>query len=299
MGDVRFDAALEQVEKARREGNVEQVSPETGIQALGALAAAEDGVLANVLTTRLLNQVRRSATLLRFVAEGVVALDGDGIVLYANPAAERMLGQEEGGLRGRRFHDTVHHGKMDGEDVAREDCALLRTLEAGTHDRVWVNDHDTFRRRDGSTFLVGFSAAAITVHGEPTGVAVVFRDITREKEHEAELKLHRAALDAVPEPVFWLDHDGSILYVNVAASDHLGYGRDELERMKVFDVDVDFPPDRWSENWERVRRDGIVRIESRHRTRDGEVVPVSIKVTHVEHDGRGFHVAVARRHDGR
>ena len=253
---------------------------------------------ANVLTTRLLNQFRRSATLLRFVGEGVVALDAEGRILFSNPAAERLLGWGEGTLLGRDFHETVHHRRADGRRVAREECALLSALAETEDDLVHVNDHDVFTRKDGSTFMAGFVSAAIKYQGENTGLATLFRDITTEKGREAALQLHAAALDAVPEPVFSLGRDGSILYANTEASDHLGYSRDEMARMRVFDFDVDFPPDRWHANWERLRRGGVASIESRHRTREGQVVPVAIEVRHVEHEGQEFHVAVARRREG-
>lgn len=190
----------------------------------------------------------------------------------------------------------MNHRDHAGEVVSRERCGLLHPLH-GQDGVARVSDHDRFERADGSTFLVGFVAAPILEQEEPTGLAVVFRDISEQKARESELAVYRAALDAVPAPVFWLARDASILYVNVAASDHLGYSREELCRMRVFDFDDEFPRETWGEHWQRVREEGVVTLGSTHTHHDGRKLRVVVKVQHIEHEGDEFHVAVVRRQE--
>lgn len=294
MGDNRFRSVLEDVQRAFREGRMNSVDAEAAIQALGALASQQDGHLANALATRLLNQFRRSSTLLQYVADGVVALDDDGRVLFANPAAEAMLGRDREALIGRDFHDTVGHRKSTGEEISREECVILRLMDEATIDQVRVHDHDLFERADGTTFMVGLTAAAIVQQGERTGVAVVFRDITQQQENEARLALFGPALDAIPMPVFALRRDGGVLYANEAAAAHLGHPREALTRMRVFDFDIDYPVERWDDYWARIKRGEIRRIDTRHRVRDGRIVPVHVRVTHVERGADEFHIALAQ-----
>lgn len=292
MGDTRFRQALDLARDAQRNGEMAQVSPETCIQALGALAAESEPLLANVLASRALNQSRRAATLLRFVGEGVVALDVDGRVTYANPAAEELLGHPKDAMLGQDFHMLVHHHTQGDHEMGREACRVLSVLnEAGPP--AHVDDHDVFTRADGSTFFVGFIAAAIEADGEPTGVALAFRDITRIKEEEAALRLQDVALEAVPAPIFFVQRDGSFCYANQAAADHLGApSASSLVGERVFDVDVDMTPDAWAEHWQRIKRAGAASIASRHRRRDGRILPVTVRITHVEHDQGELHVAV-------
>lgn len=294
MGDIRFEKALREAEAARQASAMRNLSAETAIGALAALGARADPMFANILATRALNNARQTSTLLHFLVEGVVALDVDGRIRFANRAAHDLLGREEGDLDGLDFHETVHHSKAGGEAVPRHDCALLRALEDAGEEKVQENDHDVFERPDGEAFLAGFSAATIRLDGEVTGLAVAFRDISKEKEHEASLRLFGVGLDAVAEPVFWLGRKGEFLYANAAAAEHLGRPGEEVRRLRVFDVDLDYPESGWDEHWERVRREGMVRIETRHLTDEG-IVPVVVKVTHVEHEEHEFHVAVVRR----
>lgn len=291
MGDVRFDASLRAVRQAASEPQPQPIPPETGVEALAALAADTDPVLANVLATRLLNQFRRSATLLEFAGDGVIALDGDGRILFANPAAGRLLGWETRALLGRDFHSTTGHHKEGHDAMDREECEILGALRQNAK-IVRVNDHDVFLRKDGSSFLVGFVAAPILYQNEPTGLAVVFRDITTEKTRESDLALSATALDAVPVPVLWVGRDGNFLYANAAAAKHFRYDRRALLGMSVFDVDLDLPPEGWDAHWLSVRRTGSASFPSHHRTREGDVRLVTVRVQHVERGGHEFHVAV-------
>lgn len=294
MGDTRFHSALDRYERARREGHLAGLSAETGIQALGALAAETDAVEANVLATNLLNQVRRSATLLRFVGDGVVALDVDGRIQFANPAAHHLLGREAGTLLGEDFHDVVDHRCADSAPVSRERCRLLGAMEAAEGALVQVED-ERFAREDGSTFAVGYAVAPIVHRGDMAGLAVVFRDRTRQQEHERTLALHAAALEAVPIPVFWVGHDGGILYANEAAAEHIGAPRGTLTRMHVWDFSSERSAEEWPEWWARMKRVGGREFDTVHRCMDGTEVPVHIRVRLVESGGEEFHVAVVER----
>lgn len=293
MGDVRFEEPLRLFQEARRRGVLDRLSPETGVQALAALAAEADPMAANVLATRLLNQMRRSATLLRYVADGVVYLDHQGRVLFANPAAEELLGVEAGALLGHDFHDlTRHRRKGDAHALNRERCEILAALD-DPDNVARVSDGDVFERSDGTSFLVGFVVAPVVEQGEQMGVAVVFRDITQQMEREGKLALARAALESTPVPVFWLDRDGDFLYTNPAAAAHLGHPPEALARMTVYDVDPGFDREGWDRTWEEVKRSGSAELDVHHLRADGSLVPVHLRVHHVAHAGREFHVAIA------
>ena len=51
------------------------------------------------------------------MAEGLYALDADGLVTYMNPAAASMLGWTEDELRGKPMHATVHFQRADGTTI--------------------------------------------------------------------------------------------------------------------------------------------------------------------------------------
>lgn len=270
------------------------MSPEDIVHALGALGKQADALMANVLATDLLNRLRHGLALFEHVSEGVVALDEDGVVTYANPGALRILGCAPSDIIGRDFHDTTGH-RLRGASTTlpRAECLILQTLGPRRR-RVEARGSDVFLRRDGSERLVGYSAAPVVHRGHVIGAAVVFRDITQEKQQEARLALFETALDAVADPVLWVSEDGSLQYANRAACAFFGRPRELLVRLTVFELHPAFTPESWRAHWLRVRGDRCERLRARQRRGDGVEVLTEVSIAHVAQDPDEFHVVSIR-----
>lgn len=102
------------------------------------------------------------------------------------------------------------------------------------------------------------------------------------------------ALNRMNEAAYLLDATGRFLYSNDEASQTLGYGSQELSRMRVWDIDPDWTAQRWEEAWAALREQGSAVIETVHRRKDGSLIPVQIKASYFEYGGREFNLAIAR-----
>ncbi|WP_051617330.1 cache domain-containing protein [Desulfonatronovibrio hydrogenovorans] len=116
--------------------------------------------------------------------------------------------------------------------------------------------------------------------------AQVMGNIKR-KEAEDALRMTQFAMDKASDSIIWVGEEGDILYANDSASSSLGYSKDELLKMKVFDIDPDFPADKWEDHKNELRKKVHMRFESRHLTKDGRVFPVEISTNYFEYKG-GF-----------
>jgi PAS domain S-box-containing protein len=97
---------------------------------------------------------------------------------------------------------------------------------------------------------------------------------------------------------FWIDHardaacgvasDARILYVNNAACRSLGYTRDELLTMRVYDVDAGFSGESWAAHWQNIKQHGSITWESEHRTKGGRLFPVQIVADFLEYEGEEY-----------
>ncbi len=143
------------------------------------------------------------------MAEGLYALDGDGLVTFANPAASKMLGWTEEELRGRSMHDIVHFQRSDATDLPSSECPILRVAATGCPTRV---GDDAFVCRDGTVLPVAYSAAALGNGPANQGVVVVFRDITEQKKERAALQRELATLSWIGRIRDALDDDRFVLY---------------------------------------------------------------------------------------
>jgi PAS domain S-box-containing protein len=143
------------------------------------------------------------------MAEGLYALDADGLVTYMNPAAASMLGWTGDALRGKPMHATVHFQRADGTKVPAEDCPLLQVRTQGRSVRIL---DDAFTRRDGSIFPVAYSSAPLWSGATLQGVVVVFRDITEEKTEQAAAQRELDALTWLGRIRDAIDENRLVLY---------------------------------------------------------------------------------------
>lgn len=143
------------------------------------------------------------------MAEGLYALDRDGLVTYMNRAAESMLGWTEAELRGKPMHETAHFQRSDGSKVAAEECPLLQVRTQGRSVRIL---DDTLTAKDGSIFPVAYSSAPLRSGTTLEGVVVVFRDITEEKKEQAAAQRELDALMWLGRIRDAIDEDRLVLY---------------------------------------------------------------------------------------
>ncbi len=111
---------------------------------------------------------------------------------------------------------------------------------------------------------------------------------------EEVLRFTRFSLDHCCEAVFWTTEDARFFDVNQAACRSLGYSREEILDMTVFDVDPEISPGDWKEHWKEVEQQGARVIESQHRAKDGSLFPVELSINHFDYEGAGYHCIFAR-----
>ena len=162
------------------------------------------------------------------MAEGVYALDGDGLLIYMNDAASKMLGWTEEELRGKRMHDMVHHQHIDGTPCREDECPLLAVRAQGQP--TWVVE-DAFTRKDGSIFPSAYSAAPFLDGSNEDGVhgvVVVFRDTTSESAERVCVQRELANLAWVGRIRDALDEQRLVLHTQPIVPLRGGEPREEL-----------------------------------------------------------------------
>ncbi|WP_404394079.1 PAS domain S-box protein [Pseudoalteromonas phenolica] len=85
------------------------------------------------------------------------------------------------------------------------------------------------------------------------------------------------------DEVFWMRSDSEIFYVNDAACKKLGYSREELVGMHVWEWDPLFPREVWPEFWQEMQQKRNIEFETQHQKKSGEVFPVRIRGHLLQH----------------
>ena len=144
-----------------------------------------------------LRQVRlEAADVLRNLRTGVVTVDGDGRLLYCNPAAEDILGFKAADWNERPI--MPEFARMAPEFWAAITATARRGVRAM---RVEARVH-----RPDRTFPIGLTTTTLEAHGGPPRVTAIFTDISDSKRLE-ELRLRAERLEAVAELSSSLAHE--------------------------------------------------------------------------------------------
>ncbi|NEU82455.1 response regulator [Nostoc sp. UIC 10630] len=99
---------------------------------------------------------------------------------------------------------------------------------------------------------------------------------------ESALRLSQFYLDRFREPIFFVNSNAQLIYVNEAACQILGYSREKLLTMTVHDIDPNFPAETWHSQWQELRQKDSSSFESIHQTEDGRNLDVKITFSYLE-----------------
>ena len=121
---------------------------------------------------------------------------------------------------------------------------------------------------------------------------------TSEEENNAiEDAQFRSLIDRAYDGLFLIDPEtGQIEGANQTVCDWLGYSKDEVLDMTIFDCQTTFSePDEWQTFVRRVRNENGVQLENEITTRTGSKLPVEGSISVVSVDGSDYVVAIPRR----
>lgn len=129
--------------------------------------------------------------------EGLVTLDAFGLVTDVNPAATRMLGWTADELRGTSMHEAI--SMLSGPPAPGRAGRLLRVPA------------EEFRRRDGTTLAVSYTAAPYDAGDGASGSVVVFRDTSAQQQEQSLLQHARTTARILRKIRDALDEDRFVL----------------------------------------------------------------------------------------
>jgi PAS domain S-box-containing protein len=129
---------------------------------------------------------------------------------------------------------------------------------------------------------------------DPESCIFTVVDITEQQRTEEHLRFAQFAMDRARDPIVWVRDDGCIFYANDSACKSLGYSREELLKMTVFDVDPTYPREAWVPAWTRLRRDGSLLIEARPRRKDGSVFSLEVSASFLSYGDMEYACAFMR-----
>ncbi len=206
--------------------------------------------------------------------------ENSGMLLDANPAAENLYGYTLDELL-----------TMKAWELSCEQDETRKTIKIKNDTIVQIPER-IHKKKNGERMIVEISARHFERNGRMINISSI-RDITERKRAEEELILTQHTINNADLSIFWISPQGKFLYVNDGACRNLGYTKDELLNMHVWDVDPDNPPKTRTKHWKQYQKEKVKTFESWHKPKHGKPYPVEITSCYMEFKGQEYEFAYA------
>lgn len=227
-------------------------------------------------------ELKLCKTLLDLAPFAAFIFKGERFSYYVNRSAETLTGYSRDELFTMNFRDIVHPDFHD---------AIEHLLQQG--EAIPSGHEIKMITRAGEERWIDLRARAIDIDGEKLVLATAI-DISEYKRSGENLKLAEFTVERSADAIFWMTPEGGFYHVNEAACKELGYTREELQSLHVWDIDPLYTKERWLETWTEQKKKGSLKFETLHKTRAGKLIIVEIMGSYLRYDDVEYACAFAR-----
>ena len=138
-----------------------------------------------VSSSRLAGDLRderaKSDIILRAIDDGVVLIDGDGVIRHYNQGAADITGWKREEAEGLDWRSVFHFTNPKGENLNEEDTPFVKATKTNTS--VRDNTLNITGKSDRS-IAVNFSVSPLSDGVKARGLVGIFRDVSQERQEE-------------------------------------------------------------------------------------------------------------------
>jgi two-component system sensor histidine kinase PilS (NtrC family) len=246
-----------------------------GVAYLGA-RLQEAGVNREALAQQLAVVKLQAEDVLKNIRSGIITIDVQGRILFANSMAGRLIGFDDESVRGQNIREIVTSSAP----------ALSAALEKAVHGHERVTRGEAAITVNGRTFPIGFTTTTMSADGTPANMSgtVIFQDISDNKRLE-ELRLRAERLEAVAELSASLAHEIKNPLASIrSAVEQLGARSRATEDERVLATLIVRESDRLSRLLSEFLDFARVRVTRGERVNMGEVAQAAVRLADTHPD---------------
>ena len=216
-------------------------------------------------------------TTLLSIGDGVLVTDGSGAVSFVNPVAERLTGWSSADALGRQVEDVF---RIENEDTrAVVENPIRRVVREGVI--VGLANHTLLIARDGTERPIADSGAPVRdARGRVTGVVLVFRDISEQRDTERSTQRLAAIVSYAGYAIIAETVENVITDWNPGAEALFGFTAAEMVGTRLVDLGQPDDPNLSAALTREIllgRR--VAEFDARRRTKDGRWLDVAISLS--------------------
>ena len=231
-------------------------------------------------------------SMLSHMADGVYAVNHEGMCTFINAQALSMLGFTHEEVIGVDQHALFHHTKPDGTPYAQSACPVFQTVQ----DRTTRALQEQFIKKDGSLLPVALTVAPLDVQG---GAIVVFRDLSIFKTQQAALEqsqtLFKTLFEIFPEPIVIYDVATKLpVEFNHAAYEQMELDPQTYAKKPIGAFDAIESPQETQAHIQKILDKGSDSFDTQQRTTSGKILDVHVTVKLITMQGKRYFLTVMR-----
>jgi rsbT co-antagonist protein RsbR len=190
----------------------------------------------------------------------------EGVPLYVNPAGRALVGLKD--MDHARQHQITDFFPEDVLPFAEQE--ILPTV---MRDGFWQGEFRFRNFQTGDIIPVHYTLFLVNdqMTGTPLGIGTVTRDITEQKQQQADLEMFRTLVENAPDAISVADMTGTEFYANPVFRERTGYG-DQVIGMSVPEI-YNEPAATIQHVIQQVMEHGFWQGENSYRRADKQVMP--------------------------
>ncbi|MFQ5598011.1 MAG: PAS domain S-box protein [Nitrospiria bacterium] len=230
--------------------------------------------------------------LLETIPQGVVEIDLQGKILFANKADHKRLGYPDGALIGLNVRNLITEENRD---------RTVSAIAAAASGQPVPNPYSTKEvTKDGRIIDIEvFWSGKRNAKGEIIGFISIINDITERKRGEEILRESEARFRTIFEQssdsILLVDiENGRIVAFNEKAHRNLGYTRGEFAGLKMDDLETHDSEQKIHGRIKNLKCNGSDTFLSRHRTKKGSVRDIQVTISQITLSGKKYFLVICR-----
>ena len=208
----------------------------------------------------------------------------DAKIVEFSPGAEKIFGYHKEEVIGGKT--SVLHN----QDIVYEFKELYNNLVDGSY---W-SDKVKLLRKNGEEFPALLTGYPLEMYGRKPATLGVVIDISELEATREEFRLNKLAVDKANLGIYRVNEESKVTYANQHACQQLNYTQEELLGKSVYEIDVNLVPGEMDKVWEAVKAGKVKNRKTYHQAKQGEKIPVQIRIYHVEHNGTDYQYAFVK-----
>ncbi|MEM7799609.1 MAG: histidine kinase dimerization/phospho-acceptor domain-containing protein [Chloroflexota bacterium] len=104
-------------------------------------------------------------------------------------------------------------------------------------------------------------------------------------------KLTQFSIDNSSQMIFWVDQRARFVEVNNTVCNVLGFSREALRQMTIFDIDLQFDQEKFNQVWQVLKQEKRLTITSEHLKKNGRRYPIELRLNYLKYQGKAYIIA--------